>query len=165
MNATLAADSRWDNFRRRMPAAADWAYFDHAAVAPLSEPAAEAMIVWAREAAALGGAGWLKWKARREALRERASRLVGAVPEEIALVRSTTEGINLVAEGFPWQQGDNVVTLADEFPSNLYPWMNQARRGVETRRVPTDDGRVDLDRLADACDDRTRIVSISWIGY
>jgi selenocysteine lyase/cysteine desulfurase len=43
--------------------------------------------------------------------------------------------------------------------------MNQARRGVETRRVQTDNGRVDLDRLADACDDRTRIVSISWIGY
>jgi selenocysteine lyase/cysteine desulfurase len=148
-----------------MPVAGEWAYFDHAAVAPLPRPAADAMIEWAREAAALGGAGWLEWKAVREALRVRAARLVGADTEEIALVRSTTEGINLVAEGFPWQAGDNVVTLADEFPSNLYPWMNQARRGVETRRVQTDDGRVDLDRLADACDERTRIVSISWIGY
>jgi cysteine desulfurase / selenocysteine lyase len=165
MNSTPAADPQWDAFRRCMRATADWAYFDHAAVAPLPEPAAEAMIAWAREAAALGGAGWLKWKARREALRERAAQLVGAGADEIALVRSTTEGINLVAEGFPWKAGDNVVTLADEFPSNLYPWMNQARRGVETRRVPTDGGRVDLDRLADACDDRTRIVSISWIGY
>ena len=165
MNATPAIDPRWEDFRRQMPAAQDWAYFDHAAVAPLPAPSAKAMIAWAREAAALGGAGWLQWKARREALRERAARLVGAATDEIALVRSTTEGINLVAEGFPWQAGDNVVTLADEFPSNLYPWMNQARRGVETRRVQTDNGRVDLDRLADACDDRTRIVSISWIGY
>jgi cysteine desulfurase / selenocysteine lyase len=165
MDATPADDSRWDDFRRRMPAAAEWAYFDHAAVAPIPRPTAEAIAIWAREAAELGGAGWLKWKARREALRERAAQLVGAGADEIALVRSTTEGINLVAEGFPWQTGDNVVTLADEFPSNLYPWMNQARRGVETRRVPTDNGRVDLDRLADACDNRTRIVSISWIGY
>jgi cysteine desulfurase / selenocysteine lyase len=165
MNPALMSDPRWDAFRRQMPAAAEWAYFDHAAVAPLPAPAAEAMIAWAREAAALGGAGWLEWKVVREALRARAARLVGADIEEIALVRSTTEGINLVAEGFPWRAGDNVVTLADEFPSNLYPWMNQARRGVETRRVPTDDGRVDLNRLADACDERTRIVSISWIGY
>src|SRR5947209_19622669 len=165
MHATPAVDPRWDAFRRQMPAADDWAYFDHAAVAPLPAPSTEAMIAWTREAAALGGAGWLKWKARREALRERAAHLVGAGADEIGLVRSTTEGINLVAEGFPWEAGDNVVTLADEFPSNLYPWMNQARHGVETRRVPTDNGRVDLNHLADACDDRTRIISISWIGY
>ena len=43
--------------------------------------------------------------------------------------------------------------------------MNQASRGVETRRVPPDGGRVDLDRLADACDGRTRIVTISWVSY
>jgi selenocysteine lyase/cysteine desulfurase len=148
-----------------MPAAAEWAYFDHAAVAPIPKPTVEAMTRWADEAAGFGGAIWLKWKGVREQLRSQAARLVGAATEEIALVRSTTEGINLVAEGFPWQPGDNIVTLADEFPSNLYPWMNQARRGVETRRVATDEGRVDLDRLADACDQRTRIVSISWVGY
>jgi len=81
------------------------------------------------------------------------------------LVPNTTAGINLVAEGFPWREGDNVVTLANEFPSNQYPWMNLASRRVDTRRVPVEDGRVDLDRLADACDERTRIVSVSWIGY
>ncbi len=148
-----------------MPAAAEWAYFDHAAVAPIPQRTADAMIRWANEAASHGGAVWLKWKGVRESLRSQSARLVGAETDEIALVRSTTEGINLVAEGFPWQPGDNVVTLADEFPSNLYPWMNQTRRGVETRRIETDDGRVDLNRLADACDDRTRIVSISWVGY
>ena len=63
------------------------------------------------------------------------ARLIGADPNEIALVRNTTEGISLVAEGFPWQEGDNVVTLDNEFPSNLYPWINLASRGVETRRV------------------------------
>jgi cysteine desulfurase/selenocysteine lyase len=165
MSPIALAPSDWEEFRRQIPAANEWAYFDHAAVAPIPNAAAEAMIRWAREAAEFGGAQWLKWKGARESLRASAARLVGAEIDEIALVRSTTEGINLVAEGFPWQPGDNVVTLADEFPSNLYPWMNQARRGVETRRVETDDGRVDLNRLAEACDGRTRIVSISWIGY
>jgi cysteine desulfurase/selenocysteine lyase len=159
------APSDWEEFRRQMPVANEWAYFDHAAVAPIPNPAAEAMVRWTREAAEFGGAQWLKWKGARESLRASAARLVGAEINEIALVRSTTEGINLVAEGFHWQPGDNVVTLADEFPSNLYPWMNQARLGVETRRVETDNGRVDLNRLAEACDERTRIVSISWIGY
>ena len=54
---------------------------------------------------------------------------------------------------------------ADEFPSNQYPWLHLADRGVETRRIPVDGGKLDLDRLAAACDDRTRIVSVSWVAY
>ena len=80
-------------------------------------------------------------------------------------MRNTTEGINLVAEGFPWRDGDNMVTLADEFPSNQYPWMNLSSRGVECRRVPTIDGRVDLAAIERACDARTRIVAISWVNF
>ena len=75
-----------------------------------------------------------------------AARLIGADRDEIALVPNTTAGISLVAEGLDWRPGDNVVTLADEFPSNVYPWLNLASRGVETRRVPTDNGRLDLER-------------------
>ena len=58
--------------------------------------------------------------------------MIGAHTDEIALIPNTTTGIHLVAEGFPWQAGDNLVTLSNEFPSNLYPWMNLQSRGVET---------------------------------
>lgn len=155
----------WDEFRRQMPVSAKWAYFDHAAVAPLPEPARAAVARWAKEAADDGDISCGAWGRQLDALRELSARMIGAEPAEIALVRNTTEGINLVAEGFPWQPGDNVVTLADEFPSNQYPWMSLADRGVEARRVPTDEGIVDLDRLAAACDDRTRIVAVSWVSY
>src|SRR5690606_24889011 len=80
-------------------------------------------------------------------------------------VPNTTSGIATVAEGWPWQAGDNVVTLANEFPSNAYPWLNLASRDVEARLVPVGGGRVDLQRITDACDARTRIVSVSWVGY
>jgi selenocysteine lyase/cysteine desulfurase len=148
-----------------MPVAERWAYFDHAAVSPLPEPTRRTLVDWAEEAARSGDTAWPAWSQKVEGLRRRAAHLIGASPEEIALIRNTTEGVNLVAEGFPWQPGDNVVTLADEFPTNQYPWMNLAERGVQTRRVPTEDGVVDLDRLADACDHRTRIVSVSWVSY
>lgn len=83
---------------------------------------------------------WLRWSRQVEAARTSAAKLVGCSEAEIAWVRNTTEGVNLVAEGYPWRAGDNVVTLADEFPTNLYPWMNLARRGVETRQVATRSG-------------------------
>jgi selenocysteine lyase/cysteine desulfurase len=98
-------------------------------------------------------------------MRQASASLVGASPDEITLVPNTTAGINLVAEGLDWQPGDNLVALADEYPSNLYPWMHLADRGVETRRVPTTDGVVDYDQLADHCDERTRLITVSWVAF
>ncbi|HEY4234576.1 MAG TPA: aminotransferase class V-fold PLP-dependent enzyme [Lacipirellulaceae bacterium] len=154
-----------ERLRAAMPVAERWAYFDHAAVAPLTAPAAETLRWWATEAVAEGDTVWPDWSRRVEANRASAARMIGATPDEIALVPNTTAGISLVAEGIDWRAGDNVVTLADEFPSNAYPWLNLASRGVETRRVPTENGRLDLDKLAAAIDARTRIVSVSWVGY
>ncbi len=148
-----------------MPIARHWAYFDHAAVAPLSDPARAAMISWADDMTENGDTGWRDWSAHLQELRCRGAALLGAEPAEVALVRNTTEGINFVAEGFPWRTGDNLVTLADEFPSNQYPWMNLASRGVECRRVATSEGRVDLDAIVQACDARTRLIAVSWVNY
>ncbi len=161
----LSADPRWEEMRGLMPAAREWACFDHAAVAPISGPAQDAILAWLREAAEDGGAKGAEWSRRIEQIRATAAAVIGADPKEVAFVANTTAGINFVAEGFPWREGDNVVTLAGEFPSNLYPWMNLASRGVEERRVAVDDGAVDLARIDQACDARTRIIAASWVGY
>jgi cysteine desulfurase/selenocysteine lyase len=152
--------------RAQMPVAERLAYFDHAAMSPLPRPTADAFEKWLKEAVEIGGPVWGDWVRRVERMRAAAARMIGAHSDEIALVENTTAGISLVAEGLDWKAGDNVVTLADEFPSNIYPWMNLGSRGVETRRVPTDiSGRLDLEKLAAACDERTRIVTVSWIGF
>ncbi|MEE3370942.1 MAG: aminotransferase class V-fold PLP-dependent enzyme [Planctomycetota bacterium] len=156
----------WNHFREFMPVSRKWAYFDHAAVSPLCQPAQAAIEKWAAEAVEQGGNAWPQWAARTEKVRQYAADLIGAQTDEIAIIPNTTAGINYVAEGYPWKNGDNLVTLANEFPSNLYPWMNLSDRGVETRTVPVkQNGQVDLNRIAEACDERTRILSVSWVGY
>ena len=81
--------------------------------------AAETATNYADEAAREGGMAWGRWNQRQHEVRALAAQLINAHPDEIAIVRSTTEGINLVAEGLDWRKGDNIVTLADEFPSNV----------------------------------------------
>ena len=125
----------------------------------------ECLTQWATDATTNGSVHYPAWTRQVERLRTLAADMIGATPEEIALVGNTTAGINLAAEGFPWKPGDNVVIREDEFPSNQYPWLHLADRGVETRRIPTSGGRLDMDRLAAACDHRTRIVSLSWVAY
>ncbi len=162
---SVSATGVWDEFRRQMPVATRWAYFDHAAVSPLPAPTQAAITRWLQQASTEGDVAWPHWANHLEQLRDRFAALLGADREEIALVPNTTTGINIVSQGVPWQPGDNVVTLADEFPSNQYPWLVLTQRGVEVRRVPAEQGVVDLSRLAAACDRHTRVVTISWVGY
>ncbi len=165
MSENLPVDAIWDRLRQQMPVAQKWAYMDHAAVAPLPAPARGAVLQWCSEAAEVGDQAWPRWAERVEEIRQLAASLIGAGEDEIAFVHNTTAGIGLVAEGFPWREGDNVVTLANEFPSNLYPWMNLAGRGVVTRRVAGDSQGVDVEAILQRCDDRTRLISVSWVGF
>jgi selenocysteine lyase/cysteine desulfurase len=155
----------WTTFRQQMPVTGRFAYYDHSAVAPLPQPTREAVELWLKEACEQGDFDWPAWAARTEEARGHAAAMINAAPEEIALIPNTTAGITYAAEGIDWQAGDNVVSLDNEFPSNVYPWMNLHSRGVELRRVSAGDGRIDLNRLAEACDSRTRVVALSWVGY
>ena len=57
------------------------------------------------------------------------------------------------------------MTAADEYPSNLYPWMNLASHGVALRQVASRDGRIWIEDLAAAVDERTRLLSISHVEF
>lgn len=165
VSSAKAAQHDWPALRSEMPVVQRWAYLDHAAVSPLPAPAQRAIREWADEAATEGDTAWQRWTRRAEEVRALFAALLHAAEEEIALVHNTTEGVTLVAEGFSWKPGDNVVVPADEFPTNQYPWLNLADRGVEARRVPLVEGRVELGRVAEMCDARTRILSVSWVSY
>jgi cysteine desulfurase/selenocysteine lyase len=155
----------WALFRNEMPVTGRWAYFDHAAVAPLSGRARQALLEWADDTSANGVVSWSSWQRRVEETRRRAAILLHADPLDVAFVKNTSEGVGIVAEGFPWQVGDNVVTAQDEYPANVYPWLNLADRGVEVRRIPNRDGRILVDDLRNASDGHTRLVSLSFVEF
>lgn len=148
-----------------MPVTERWAYFDHAAVGPLTRAAADAIQRYCGQAVESGDVQWPQWAAGVEQTRAIAAELIGALPAEITLVHSTTEGITMVSEGLDWQPGDNVVIPAGEFPTNVYPWLHLQNRGVEVRQVAMPEVVWDYQRLSDACDHRTRLISCSWVGY
>jgi selenocysteine lyase/cysteine desulfurase len=156
---------RWEDLRAEFPVTRRWAYFDHAAVAPLSGRAHATLGEWTADMAENGVVHEGSWLKRVEEARRRAATLVNADPLDIAFIKNTSEGIGFVAEGYPWQAGDNVVTAADEYPSNLYPWMNLAHRGVEVRPVASRDGRIHIDDLRAVIDGRTRIVTLSFVEF
>jgi selenocysteine lyase/cysteine desulfurase len=155
----------WTDFRASFPVTRSWVFLDHAAVAPLSAPARAAMLEWADDLTSNGVTAEPRWLDRIERVRRRFGELLHADPLDVAFVKNTSEGVGLIAEGFPWRDGDNVVTSDDEYPANLYPWMNLASRGVEVRRVPSRQGRVEIADLLNAMDGRTRLLAISFVEF
>lgn len=153
-----------DEIRTKFPITSHYNFQNHAAVAPISGPAAEAMCGYARE---LAEAAYLRGTYYRaaEPVRKAAARLINADPAEVTFTKNTCEGINYVSNGVQWVTGDNVVSTTMEFPANVYPWMNLEQRGVALKRVPEEDGRVPFDRIAAAIDKRTRIVAISAVQW
>jgi cysteine desulfurase / selenocysteine lyase len=143
-----------------------WLFLNHAAVAPLCARAAAALRQYADEAlhdAYLTG----KWYKQAEHVRHSAARIIRADPHEIAFIKNTSEGLAFVANGLAWNSGDEIISTAVEYPSNVYPWMDlQKRLGVKHTMVPEEpDGRISLDRLLASVTTRTRMIAISHVEY
>lgn len=155
-----------DKWRTEFPVTNIYIYMNHAGVAPLSRRAAEAMTAFVEDATINGAVNVDDWVETAEQCRSLAANLINADVSEIAFMKNTTQGILIAANGIDWNQGDNVVTTAVEFPANVYPWWSlKERYGVETRMVPEKEGRIHIEDIISAIDENTRAVTISHVEF
>lgn len=141
-------------------------YLNHAAVAPWPLQTKAAVQAFARENCHYGAAHYGQWLQVEAELRQRLARLINAPDAgDISLLKNTSEALSVVAFGLDWQAGDNVVIFRQEFPSNRLVWESLKSRGVETRLVDLWPAEEPEQRLIAACDERTRVVSVSSVQY
>ena len=104
-------------------------------------------------------------------------------PDNITMTTNTSEGLSMVANGFPFEPGDQIVSYVNEYPANHYPWMVQAqRRGVELIQLsdveiqqedrdytaPIGDSLArgwSFEELESKVTDRTRVIAISHVQF
>lgn len=138
----------------------DHAYLNCAYTAPLLKSASRAGI----EAVEAKRTPW-KIKADDffdtvENLRRLFSRLVGCSPDDVAIVPAASYGIALAARNLPVEKNQSIVVLQDQFPSNVYSWMNLAamkQAKIKTVRRPADSDWTTA--LLATIDDDTAIVA------
>ena len=155
----------WTRWRAEFPSAARLVHMNHAGISPLPRRVAAAIRTFADDALLLDGPTYKRWEGRAAEVRTAAATLIGARPHEIAFVRSTSEGLSLVASGLDWRTGDNVVAVADEYPSNIYPWFGLRRFGVETRLLERPRLRFGADDVAAVIDANTRVLAVSAVDW
>ena len=150
-------------YRSEFPVSENAVYLDHAGVAPVSLRVKSAVAAFLAEAAERAFMNYEHWMERVDEVRALSAELVGADPEEVAFIKNTSHGISIVSSGLDWKRGDNVIVFEKDFPSNIYPWLDLGRLGVEVKFVPLRDDRIILEDIEKVIDFRTRLVSMSSV--
>jgi cysteine desulfurase / selenocysteine lyase len=150
----------WEDVRRDFPGLAGKVYLNAAATSLTPRPVREAVLAFYRELEEGGERHWDAWLERREAVRARVARFVGAQPDEIAFVPNTSTGINLIVDLL---EGDGAV-LSDEleFPTVTLPWIH---RGVPVRFVGAVEGVLRLESFTEGEAPHAATIAISHVQY
>ena len=151
--------------RHEFPVTCDQIFLAHAGVCPLPRRVFEAIQNYARDCTTGDQEEILPESSIRHT-RELAAKMLGAQMEEISLVGPTSLGLSYVASGLNFRKGDNVIIYFDDYPSNVYPWMALADRGVQVRLLNIRElGRIRLIDVIGQVDEQTRLVALASCNF
>jgi selenocysteine lyase/cysteine desulfurase len=146
-------------FREQFPALRTTTWLDTATAPPAATTVADALDA-VRRAWADGAFDWQDWEMDADATRGPFGELIGAAPDTIALLPSLSEAAATVAQSIP---AGRIVVGADEFRSNLFPWLATEARGSTIAAVPSRDRVLRTEDLVAAIDGATVLVAVSAI--
>jgi selenocysteine lyase/cysteine desulfurase len=151
--------------RQDFPVLDEWTYLNSPYIAPSPQSVVDATIAF-HQAKASDPISLGSMLGEECAMRERFAALVNAGPGEIGVLSTTSEGENIVTAALDLQPGDNVVIDDLHYDTTvfLYEHLVEAR-GIELRVVENHDGAASVDAFARQVDDRTRVVSVSWVSH
>jgi cysteine desulfurase/selenocysteine lyase len=151
-----------NRYRSQFPVVHQKLFLNHASEAPVSLPVRQRIDEYL-DSAKFDPDATMQLLGRLKGL---LAQLFGGSESEYALMPNTGTAMGIVAGGYDWQPGDNIVLPAEEYPANQYPWLALRDRGVDVRIAPlTPELRVDPDRIAALVDEKTRMIALSAVGY
>ena len=155
--------------REDFPVLKEVVYLDNTATTQTPIPAVEAMVDYFYRYAGNHGRGAHRLARETtnhyEDARETVARFLSAEPSKTILTKNTTEGINLIANSYPWEAGDHIVTTLLEHHSNLLPWLRLQKKGVNVTVVNPDSmGIIDISTIENAFTEKTKLVAITQIS-
>ncbi|NWF87594.1 aminotransferase class V-fold PLP-dependent enzyme [Candidatus Bathyarchaeota archaeon] len=149
-----------EKIREQFPITKHRIFLNHAAQSPLPKPVADAVCKWIDDFSNFGHTS-IEWNNGGKSF---FAKLIGAKTKEIALVENTSVGMNIAANVLNYPQDAKVVTTDLEYPSAVYPWLRK-RLGVRVHYVKNVDGKILLEDVEKAVDDKTVALTVSHVEY
>ncbi len=140
-------------------------YLNHAGVSPLSSDVREKMD-WFINNRSFGEIEFFEDMIDlRNQTRSVLAKLINAPEDNIAFTPNTSTGFNWLVQGLKWKKGDQIILTDLEFPSNVYPFLNLEKDGVEVVFVKSKKGCIDVEDIEKAITPKTRMISISSVEF
>lgn len=147
--------------RHEFPVLREKLFLAHAGDCPLPRRVAEAVSSYALNATT-GDQEASIYPAILERGRNVAARLLNCQTSEVAFVGPTSLALSFFASGLRLRKSDNILIYFDDYPSNVYPWMALAEKGVEVRLMNTRGLGVIRPRdVLGQVDENTRLVALA----
>ena len=166
----------FDKSENAFPAKKNSLFLAHCSISPMQKQAKEAAQGYLEAMAAEGIRGLPPYYSLIPRFHQKCAELFKSDAANISSIHNTAEGMCLIANGYPFQPGDEVISYVHEFPSNHYAWRLQEKRGVKLILLGDHDplgGFADvdspkgwsMDELEKKVSDRTRIVALSHVQF
>ena len=161
-------------------------FLAHCSVSHLNKPAADRAAHFLDRQVAVGRGLLFEYTGNENIAKrfhENFAQLMKTSAENISMTTNTSEAISMIANGYPFEPGDQIISYVNEYPANHYPWRLQAKnRGVELillsdTDVPQEDRDYttpidsslargwSMEELESRVTDRTRIIAISHVQF
>ncbi len=162
----MQTHKKLENFRKYFPyLETGKIYFNHASISPLSSKVTARVEQYLKMRSVTDIENYDLVIKTTAQVKEKIAGLVRTTPDRIAFVDNTSNGLNILAQGIQWKNGDRILLNDIEFPSNVYPFMNLRSQGVEVDFVKSKDGVVSAEDIIKSITPRTRVVSISYVQF
>jgi len=155
--------------RKDFPVLEKVIYLDNGATTQTPTPAVAAMTDFYQNYAANYGRGAHRLSIETtnafEDARDTVADFLNAPSEKMVMTKNTTEGINIVANGFGFVPKDHIITTLAEHHSNIVPWLRQKEKGVNVSVADIDrEGFVSPPQIEGMITDKTKLIAVNHIS-
>ncbi len=140
-------------------------WMNHAAVSPLSLRVSDAVARYLQRCAVEEIDTYVSSLPIAAKTKQNLATMIGTTADRIAFVGNTSDGLNVLAAGLEWHTGDRIILNDSEFPSNIVPFINLRRHGVEIDFLETRSGEITAERIEQLITPRTRLLSLSFVQF
>lgn len=161
-------------------------FLGYCSVSPLNKPAADRATKYLQRQSEIGRGIIFEYTGDENVARRfhgNFAALMKTSADNISMTTNTSEGLSMIANGYPFEPGDQIISYVNEYPANHYPWVIQAkRRGVElillsdvdasqedrpyTAAIPDSFARSwSFEELESTVTERTRMIAISHVQF